>query len=474
MFKKKPQKRMDDIWSAEEVWTPPAPGAGNDWLQEDEAFGNPFEEPAEQTPRKKSSGPNRSRLVFPLAVVAVILGLALTRLPKKHAHIWADADCRSPKICLECGETEGAALGHNWQKASLNMPETCFRCGETRGETLSDGVFSEADRYLLEGKYRQAIQLMDEAYRQYGDRQFLDLASDYRLALSNYHSARVAAGKHNTLMVYPDGSVAIVGENKFGELEAASWQSMASVCAGDEFVLGLRKNGTVVGAGRNKYREYGNVESWRNVLAISAGDFHAVGLLADGTIVSAPGYNHCGAADVEQLNVAAGDRRIVAVSAGYDHTLVLLEDGTVLACGDRPTSENKENGVCQVQHWREIAAICSGTEFCAGLKTDGTVVVAGVYWDLHHWTDVHSLSAGDFFLVGLKDDGTVLLQIQENEYKSDQVQALSLVREWTDMVYIAAGHDHIIGIRADGKVLCVGLKTEGQCALQGSMVPMQG
>ena len=51
-------------------------------------------------------------------------------------HEWQEANCRYPKTCLQCGETEGEPLGHVWQEATCSAGRTCSRCGKTRGNPL--------------------------------------------------------------------------------------------------------------------------------------------------------------------------------------------------------------------------------------------------------------------------------------------------------------------------------------------------
>lgn len=48
-------------------------------------------------------------------------------------HDWKSATCTSPKICRECGETSGDALGHDWSDATCTTPATCYICGDTSG-----------------------------------------------------------------------------------------------------------------------------------------------------------------------------------------------------------------------------------------------------------------------------------------------------------------------------------------------------
>jgi len=68
-----------------------------------------------------------------LALLLVLLSLPLSAC---HSHDWEDADCETPKTCLDCGETKGEALGHDWEKATCIKPKTCSECGETKGEAL--------------------------------------------------------------------------------------------------------------------------------------------------------------------------------------------------------------------------------------------------------------------------------------------------------------------------------------------------
>ena len=53
-----------------------------------------------------------------------------------HQHTWQEAACITPKTCVECGVTEGEALGHQWVAATCEEPERCSICGVTRGDAL--------------------------------------------------------------------------------------------------------------------------------------------------------------------------------------------------------------------------------------------------------------------------------------------------------------------------------------------------
>ena len=88
-------------------------------------------------------------------------------------------------------------------------------------------------------------------------------------------------------------------------------------------------------------------------------------LLAEKDAVIATGYNEDGQCNVDDW------RDIAAVSAGGNHTVGLRIDGTVVAVGQNAF------GQCNVEDWQNIAAISSGTCHTVGLRKDGTVVAVG-------------------------------------------------------------------------------------------------
>lgn len=96
---------------------------------------------------KHSANPNRSNAFTnlknnrtPIIAIAgaLIVLLAVWLLFATHIicfhENWASATCTEPKHCIDCGKTEGDALGHDWIDATCTEPKTCMRCGATEGE----------------------------------------------------------------------------------------------------------------------------------------------------------------------------------------------------------------------------------------------------------------------------------------------------------------------------------------------------
>lgn len=71
-----------------------------------------------------------------LALVLVMVMALLAGCACKHE--WKDADCKNPKTCELCGETEGEKTDeHEWEEATTEAPKTCKTCGKTEGEKIN-------------------------------------------------------------------------------------------------------------------------------------------------------------------------------------------------------------------------------------------------------------------------------------------------------------------------------------------------
>ena len=374
----------------------------------------------------------------------------------------------------ECGKTEGVALGHEYLPATENSPSICRFCGAPVGLTLKEQRDAEcqerldtAAQLVADKQYRKAIQLLNDGYKIYNDARLYWQMNEYRREMASFNNRVICAGKNNTVVI-SGGVIHMCGDSRYKEMGANGWGGVVAVAMGDKHLVALKQGGSVDAVGISVDKQYEGIKGLTGVAALAAGDFHSVALMEDGTVRSSKGYNHAGQCAVDSLMLAAGGREIVAVSAAYDHTVALLEDGTAVAVGDKKAYNNPVNGSCNVDYWSDIAAVYSGSEFSAGLRTDGTVVLSGVNWDVSGWTDIVNMAAGDYYLVGVREDGTVLAVGDPNEGNS--LMGYAHVSSLKDVVYISAGHDHTVAVDKYGVVHCVGSNEFGQCDLNGMKV----
>ena len=101
----------------------------------------------------------------------------------------------------------------------------------------------------------------------------------------------------------------------------------ATIAAGGEHSLGIKRNGTVAAWGYNAYGQCDVPAGLKQVVAVAAGYLHSLALKSDGSVV-AWGLNAYG-----QCDVPADLGQVVAVAAGGLHSLALKLGGTVAAWG---------------------------------------------------------------------------------------------------------------------------------------------
>lgn len=212
----------------------------------------------------------------------------------------------------------------------------------------------------------------------------------------------VAVGELHTVILLSDGSVRVLGDNRYGQADTGKWT---------------------------------------NVVAVSAGDYHTVGLLSDGTLVA------CGRDNAGQTKVGS-IKSAVSVSAGGRHTLVLTSEGRVVAVGDN------SDGQCLVTSWTDVIAISAGDIHSVGLRKDGSVVGAGCdlsgRLDVGSFADVIAISAGKSMTVAVRSDGSVLTA--GGTIGQGAVDGSSL----SDIVSAVAGEFGFVAVKKDGSFVSAG------------------
>jgi hypothetical protein len=268
----------------------------------------------------------------------------------------------------------------------------------------------------------------------------------------------IAAGAGYTVGLKSDGTVIGAGWSDFAQCEASGWTGITQVALGAGCPLGLKADGTVLGGGLSE------ASNWTDIIQIAVGEVHFVGLKADGTVV-ATGPDWAGQSDV------GGWTDIIQIAACGFHTVGLKADGTaVAACG-----RWYPWGQCAVDNWTGIVQVAAGLAHTVGLRSDGTVASAGCkglftviptdcgQCNVSDWAGIAQVAAGGTHTVGLKSDGTVVA-VGSNDHGQCNVGG------WTDIIQVAAGGAHTVGLKANGTVVAVGYggyNGTGACDVSG-------
>lgn len=222
----------------------------------------------------------------------------------------------------------------------------------------------------------------------------------------------------------------------------AQWERVAkrkTIDEGGGYAIGLKTDGTVVWAGKNKNGQC-NVSGWTDIVAITTGGFSTIGLKADGTVVAV-------GADYTIPRGVLDWTDIVAVDVCGERVVGLKTDGTVVLAGNILYEDHQP----YVSGWTDIVDIAVGYYFAVGLKADGTVVTASssdeIQCDVSDWTDIVAVDSCDEYVVGLKADGTVVVAGADGGIFGFEFNNAS---DLTDIVAITAHSGGVIGLKADG------------------------
>jgi hypothetical protein len=169
------------------------------------------------------------------------------------------------------------------------------------------------------------------------------------------------------------------------------------------------------------------------VKSVSSGDDHMVVLRGDGTVMTWGKNNNGQLGDGTNVDRSTPQAvlnlsHVTSAKAGSNHTIALQEDGTVASWGDN--------------YYGQLG---SGDN----LTSSTPVSVAGI-------NDVHKIAAGSNRSAALKNDGTVWTWGYDH-YSPQTGQDISnntphQVNDLTDVVDIAVGYEHVVAVKADGTV----------------------
>ena len=266
---------------------------------------------------------------------------------------------------------------------------------------------------------------------------------------------------------YDPDAAADLGANTEAMKALRAWTDITQVAIGydgeGEYILGLKKDGTVVAAGSNAWGQC-DVSSWRDITQISASRQHAVGLKKDGTVVAA------GSDEYEQCRVE-GLRDMVKVEAGTYYTAGIDKNGDWVFVGYREYDPNTwfENGEYPVR-WEDLSDICCRNDDLLALRNDGTVLYFG-FSELGQRAEEHYLfnrpsdKVKGFALGGDYSTPFALELTSTNHAKvvGDNSYSQKKVTYWKTILDVAAGEGHAVALEYGGSVEAMGLNTCGQC-----------
>ncbi len=108
-------------------------------------------------------------------------------------------------------------------------------------------------------------------------------------------------------------------------------EKLKQIAAGYNFFVGLCEDGTVISEGVEQEYLINTIEQWSGIVKIAVGNETVVGLRGDGTVVAVcPGRSDVGQCEVDDWT------NVIAVNTNGSVTIGITKDGTVLMAGDVP------------------------------------------------------------------------------------------------------------------------------------------
>ena len=306
-------------------------------------------------------------------------------------------------------------------------------------------------------KYNNAVALMEKG-------QYTEAIEAFE-ALDGYKDSADKIGIAQKWIAYEDAE-ALLAEGKKSEAIAA-FENLEDFEDSAERVQKIREEsyamaeqmlseGDLVHAAMNfgvagDYRDarQRSLDLWKAITPAATVSLDILGTIAvkaDGTVV-ATGENEYGQFDVSDWN------NILSVASAYSSSIGLRTDGTVLVAGIES----------EASQWTDIVAIAANSSRVVGLRTDGTVITTShsKYGEgsAATWTDIVAISAEDTIVAGLKADGSVVAMF--DGYGEFEIPA---PEQWSEVVEIDTGSSHIVALLGDGTVIAEGHdNNEGQC-----------
>lgn len=351
---------------------------------------------------------------------------------------------RSALALFESGDYAGAAdafaaLG-DYRDSASQAQTALNEKGYAEAETLADaGEYAKAGiAFAKLGDYRDAREKSFEAWHKTYRR--TTFVSDYNMI---DHQDYAVAIKN-------DGTVHFTGSNPSPRMkyDVPNWTDMVELAGRPNAVFGLREDGTVAIAGETG--RYPNVSSWTDIVRLT----EYYGIRSDGTLaytgetyaLTAMTYYEPPAGVFEWMDIVDLDTCRINT---YNVAVGLKTDGTVVVAGD------KTEELVDATQWEDIVSVhleyCSRPHQCivVGITADGAVLTTGNLYQAGIGKDLRGAvwMEGNYVLF---EDGTVrVYDPNYGAYNYDIAEAERKIQGWDNIERIYGP----IGLRKDGTVV---------------------
>ena len=306
------------------------------------------------------------------------------------------------------------------------------------------------------------------------------IQADYLIPLHDMATdvIKVDGGANHVLLLRSDGTCLALGYSHLNGLKVSNWRNVKDIAAARFSSIALLQDGTILIPDPDAYDVIPEILAWENTDQISGitmdvdlggmvtgidhdgnplftsqweaymgtpvpGNWVHVQQISNSGSVAAglteEGYAHVVISQLteqrepeasEDLMRAEGITGVRQLATGDTCLVLLMEDGSVRFFG------KDEYGAKACETWNDIKRIDACEQYVIGLRSDGSVVMAGKMESRDCHPGVYAEGRHETTYVNFSEDGQL--------------------DSWTDMVYIDASGQFILGIHADGSPDMIG------------------
>lgn len=224
--------------------------------------------------------------------------------------------------------------------------------------------------------------------------------------------------------------VAYVDENNVlhttGDIGSLTSEDVAKVCAGEDFIVALKTDGTVASYGLDKETE-NKIDDLKNIVDISVSNNHIIAINKKDKYYTF-GTNEYGELDLGKMKDCKN------LKTFENGTIAIDEDGYLVYAGEIV-------GRSQFKQYKNCLDYDANENMTVVLRSDNTIDYSAredKFAIATGWKDITKVCCGNNFIAGLLKNGTVVIACEDEEM-------LNAVKEWKKIISIDAGKDYLIG-----------------------------